>query len=31
VVVIVGLKLLWDGGQMVMRSRQPGTVAHIMA
>ena len=31
VAVIVGLKLLWDGGQMVMRSRQPGAVAHIMA
>ena len=29
--VIVGLKLLWDIGQQVMRSRQPGAVAHIMA
>ena len=31
VAVILGLKLLWDVGQMVMRSRQPGAVAHIMA
>jgi hypothetical protein len=31
VAVLVGLKLLWDIGQMVMRSRQPGAVAHIMA
>jgi hypothetical protein len=30
VAVIIGLKLLWDIGQMVMRSRQPGAVAHIM-
>jgi hypothetical protein len=29
--LIVGLKLLWDIGQLVMRSRQPGAVAHIMA
>ena len=31
VVVFVAMKLLWDIGQLVMRSRQPGAVAHIMA
>jgi hypothetical protein len=31
VAVIIGLKLLWDLGQILMRSRQPGAVAHIMA
>jgi hypothetical protein len=29
--VLVGLKLLWDIGQLLLRSRQQGAVAHILA